>query len=162
MAVLCSLLFVVIFFPFKFIYGEGIPNDLTARVENGPYWGLATTETKAALSRSLLQDLHKYGGSGRVLFYDLFPAGYLFGANRPASNTTWEYSATRSGVMAYLKDPDHRPGTVFEMKAMYAHRGCIKFLDYSKEDPLPAYINSNYNLVCETEFYRVYTERSTN
>src|SRR5260221_6432581 len=97
-----------------------------------------------------------------MLFHDVLPAGYLFGANRPSSNTTWEYGATRSGVRAYIKDPDHRPGTVFEMKAMYAHRGCIKFLDYSKDDPLPAYINSNYNLVCETAFYRVYTERSTN
>ena len=68
MAVLCSLLFVVIFFQFRFIYGEGIPNDLTARVENGPYWGLATSETKAALSRSLLQDLHKYRRQGKDPF----------------------------------------------------------------------------------------------
>jgi hypothetical protein len=63
--------------------------------------------------------------------------------------------------MAYLRDPEHRPGTVFEMKATYAHRGCVKYLDYPADDPLCAYVKAHYKLVCENPFYRIYTERES-
>ena len=80
----CVLL-TIIFFQFKYVYGEGPPTGLTARIETGPFWGIATTELKAALSRALVQDLSKYGGKKRILFYDFFPAGYLFGSSCPGS-----------------------------------------------------------------------------
>ena len=160
-AVILSVLLALSVFQFNFVYGEGRPKSLKARVEKGPYWGLATTDFKAALSRSLVEDLAKYGGSGRVLFYDFFPAGYLFTSMPPASNTTWEYNSTRSGIMGYLRDPCHRPATVFEMKALYGHTGTRNRLDYSADDPLVVYVKSQCELIYENQFYRVYARRES-
>ena len=157
--VIISVLITTASFQFKFVYGEGIPNDLTTRVERGPFWGLATTDVKAALSRSLVEDLATYGRRGRVLFYDHFPAGYLFTSMRPASNTTWEYGSTRSGILRYLRDSSHHPVMVFEMKEHYAFSGIRSELDYSLDDPLVVHVKSRCEPVFENSFYRLYLWR---
>jgi hypothetical protein len=159
MAVMISVLMTISSFQFRFVYGEGIPNDLTARVDVGPFWGLATTDAKAALSRSLVEDLARYSRRGRVLFYDCFPAGYLFSSMSPASNTTWEYDSTRSGIMTYLRDPNHHPVIVFEMKTHYTPAGTRNNLAYSLDDPLVAHIKSRCEPIYETPFYRVYCRK---
>jgi hypothetical protein len=145
-----------------FVYGEGKPTHLTARVQEGPYRGLWTTRTKAELSNLLARDVAKYArGEGRILFYDFFPAGYLFSAKRSASPTTWEMPPsashpTRTGIIAYISAPQHRPDIIFEMKTLFGYTGTAANLSYAQDDPLKACVRSNYKQVYENAYYRIY------
>jgi hypothetical protein len=153
---MASVLLVLISFSWLFVYGEGIPAGLTARIEKGPYRGLATRPAKALLCQSLSSDLARCGGSGRILFYDLFPGGYLFTSRRPASNTTWEDRATRPFIMPDIGDLGRQPGTVFEMKCVFNHRGSVVPRKYLVDDPLAGFVHARYDLLFENEYYRVY------
>ncbi|HSU54470.1 MAG TPA: hypothetical protein VLT36_10450 [Candidatus Dormibacteraeota bacterium] len=157
---MASVLLVLISFSWVFVYGEGRPVGLTARVQKGPYRGLATTPTKAMLCESLLQDLARCGGSGRVLFYDLFPGGYLFTSRRPASNTTWEERSTRLFIMPGIGDAGRQPDTVFEMKWLFNYQGSVRPRRYLVDDPLARFVHARYDLLFENAFYRVYARRT--
>lgn len=132
-----------------FVYGEGKPTHLTACVQQGPYRGIWTTATKAELCSLLVRDVAKYAkGPGRVLFYDFFPAGYLFSSKRSASPTTWEMPpsrtdpTTRNGVMAYISSPQHQPDVIFEMKILFGYTGTAAELNYGPKDPLASHVRA--------------------
>lgn len=111
------------------IYFEDPLRQLTHRVRSGPFRGLHTTPEKAEYIRSveeLVKPHHK--PPGRILFYPMFPAGYLMTRRAPAINTTWgcmglEHSVCENYVVArhspddiwvrvsdlYLSKHNHRP-----------------------------------------------------
>jgi len=159
------VLLLLIALGYRSIYSEGSPVHLTERVEKGPYRGLLTTEQKAVMMRSLINDLERYGrGEGKILFYDHFPAGYLFTTRRPASNTAWElpvgaFNSTRAGIMAHLAKSHNCPNIVFEMKYLYSYTGGAFRMNYSLDDPLCVFVKSAYELVAENDFFRVYNCR---
>jgi hypothetical protein len=71
-------------------YRDAGLSHLTARVADGAYAGIYTTERKRDFITTLDRDLAAASGPDcRIVFYDSFPAGYLFGHGVPETNATW-------------------------------------------------------------------------
>jgi hypothetical protein len=106
-----SVLASMLFYSYGTIYGDGMGRmtHLTEKVEIGPYQGLYTTSKRKKLINALSQNLRRFirKNDKRILFYDLFAAGYLFTSLRPGSMTVWEIplgmypNASRDSIMAY-------------------------------------------------------------
>ena len=74
------------------IYRDGPRPALTAKVTEGPYKGLYTTNSKREFLRTMTGDVQRYSHGDRVLFvYDL-PIGYLIANRRPLVASTWIFS----------------------------------------------------------------------
>ncbi len=68
---------------------------LRAAIDGGPYAGLRTSETRRDFVKETTRVIRENVGSGdRVLFFDDFPAGYLFTSAAPATNATWLYKVS--------------------------------------------------------------------
>ena len=71
------------------VYRDAGIQHLTSRVSNGAYAGIYTTPEKRNFLIALERDLAAVSApSCRIVFYDAFPAGYLLGHGRPATNAT--------------------------------------------------------------------------
>ena len=72
------------------VYRDSGIQHLTTRVDDGPYAGIYTTALKRGFLTRLDRDVAAATGRDcRIFFYNIFPAGYLFGHGRPATNATW-------------------------------------------------------------------------
>lgn len=72
------------------VYRDSGIQHLTTRVDDGPYAGVYTTSLKRDFLARLDRDVAAVAGPDcRIVFYDTFPAGYLLGHGRPATNSTW-------------------------------------------------------------------------
>lgn len=72
------------------VYRDAGIQHLTTSVADGPYAGIYTTAAKRDFLTALDRDLGAaVGPDCRIVFYDTFPAGYLLGHGRPATNATW-------------------------------------------------------------------------
>ena len=72
------------------VYRDSGIQHLRTRVDDGPYAGIYTTALKRDFLARLDRDVEAATGPDcRVVFYDTFPAGYLLGHGRPATNATW-------------------------------------------------------------------------
>ena len=106
------LLFVGVALQYLSVYRDGGITSLTTAVGDGPYAGIFTTAVKRDFLTALDQDVARASGDAcRIVFYDGFPAGYLLGHGRPATNATWlldvEAGKQRplSGLVARLLRP---------------------------------------------------------
>lgn len=159
-----SLLGLLLYFNYSFIYGDGKIGALTARMETGPFKGLMTQPEKKSFLTLLDGSIRKYRTDGRILFYDHLPAGYLMTNSRPASNAVWQWKSSpgfpdsnRNAVMEYLQVPEHRPRVVFRTKKVPNVFGGWITLDYEPTDPLDQWIRTRYRKVEENEWYTVFT-----
>ena len=72
------------------VYRDAGMRSLTVPVTDGAYAGLYTTREKRDFLTALDRDLAAVSAQDcRILFYDTFPAGYLLGNGRSATNATW-------------------------------------------------------------------------
>ena len=72
------------------VYRDAGIRHLPALVSDGAYAGIHTTSEKRDFLVALERDLAAVSApSCRIVFYDTFPAGYLLGHGRPATNATW-------------------------------------------------------------------------
>jgi hypothetical protein len=72
------------------VYRDAGITNLTTAVGDGPYAGIFTTQAKHDFLTALDRDVTATTGDRcRIVFYDAFPAGYLLGHGRPATNATW-------------------------------------------------------------------------
>ena len=72
------------------VYRDASMRHLTVGVTDGAYAGLYTTREKRDFLAALDRDLAAVSASScRIVFYDTFPAGYLLGHGRSATNATW-------------------------------------------------------------------------
>ena len=84
------------------VYRDAGMRHLPALVNDGAYAGLYTTREKRAFLTALDRDLQAVSGSScRIVFYDTFPAGYLLGHGRSATNATWLVDVEESQEAAY-------------------------------------------------------------
>lgn len=159
-----SLLGLLLYFNYSFIYGDGKIGALTARMETGPFKGLMTQPEKKTFLTRLEASINRHHNDGRVLFYDHLPAGYLMTTSRPGSNTVWQWLASpgfpnsnRNAVMEYLQDPEHRPRLIFRTKKVPNVSGGWFAVSYEPTDPLDQWIRTRYRQVEDTEWYSVLT-----
>lgn len=107
----------------QFVYRDDPIRFLTARVPDGPYRGMITSETRLRFLQSMQSDVKHYDvKGGSVLFYDDFPAGYLMTRMRPAAPTVWLVSPAyrafdRNAYRSYYASQAHDPDVVFELRA---------------------------------------------
>jgi hypothetical protein len=141
-----SLLIVFLGFQYSFIYSEGRFSGLSARIESGPYGGLYTTPAKRQYLESIMSDFEKFRlDQGRVLFFDFFPAGYLFSTMRPAANSVWLlppglFNTSRELNLRYYTDNSRLPDVSIRLNLVYTYTGSILNLKYSEDDPLIALV----------------------
>ena len=66
--------------------------EQVATVREGAYAGIATTARRSDFIATLNADLEEVGSGARtILFYDYFPAGYLFSTLRPRTPAVWMF-----------------------------------------------------------------------
>ncbi len=72
------------------VYRDAGIQHLTTLVGDGAYAGIHTTAAKRDFLTALDRDLSATAGAEcTIVFYDAFPAGYLLGHGKPATNATW-------------------------------------------------------------------------
>ena len=90
MAPAVALLAIGVALQYLSVYRDAGMRHLTVPVTDGAYAGLYTTREKRDFLTALDRDLAAVSASDcRILFYDTFPAGYLLGHGRSATNATW-------------------------------------------------------------------------
>jgi len=84
------LVSMVVYVQFQFFYFDGSRSELTHTIDSGPFRGIRTSEAHASLIEDLQRDLRRFTvAQDRILFFDSFPAGYLFTSLRPAAKSVW-------------------------------------------------------------------------
>jgi hypothetical protein len=96
-----ALMFVIFLLQSQFRSGAVYRDDniplLTSRVTSGPYQGMYTTPSKNGYLQTITRDINNVVGANQtILFYDLFPAGYLLSSARPATPAIWIQPLSRS------------------------------------------------------------------
>ncbi len=75
---------------FVIVYNDDPIKCLRTPILEGPFKGLKTTEAKARYLMDIQRTVKSHENTkGRIIFYEHFPAGYLFTKMLPATPTTW-------------------------------------------------------------------------
>jgi len=161
-----NVLVLMLFYSYGAIYGDGMGRItyLTKKVEIGPYQGLYTTSKRKEFIHELSQNLRKFirKNDKRILFYDLFAAGYLLTSQHPASTTVWEIplgmypNTSRDSIIAYYKDKKNWPDIVVKMKTAFNPTGWTSPLNDVRTDPLNRFINQSYKRVFKGKDYSIF------
>jgi hypothetical protein len=86
------------------VYRDASMRRLPVLVTDGAYAGLYTTREKRDFLTALDRDLAAVSASNcRIVFYDAFPAGYLLGHGRSATNATWLVDVKDEQVAEYQR-----------------------------------------------------------
>ena len=154
---------------YLYVYRDAGIRHLTVPVTDGAYAGLYTTQEKRDFLTALDRDLAAVSSSRcRILFYNTFPAGYLLGHGRPATNATWlvdvaddKEAQYQRVLLAYYEDTglpdivvrlDHIPLTDTESIEQ----------TYAIQDPLErTFGGTRYVPVRDGHGYRILRKRDT-
>jgi hypothetical protein len=154
-AVFALLVFNLGRYQWRVFYQESSRALLTAEVPAGPFAGLWTTPDKVAFDAQLRRDVSEFVHPGqRVMFFDGFPAGYLYTTARPAANTLWlslsdeRVGAAKHATTAYWARTGHYPDVAFR----YTWRTA-----YPPGHVLTAYVAPpRYRLIATRDKYEVW------
>ena len=161
---LASLLLILLGFQYKFVYSEGSYVELSERIEYGPYRGLYTSLEKKQYLESIIQDFSKFEtDQGKVLFFDFFPAGYLFTTMKPASNLVWTptpqlFNTDRGLLLRYYDRESNVPDVSVKINLVYTYTGKTLKLEYSEDDALLAFVRQVNRKTYHGEFCDIYYE----
>jgi hypothetical protein len=144
------------------VYRDEAIDQLDYQVKSGPYSGLYTSIQKIEFMNSLKSDIKSVSDSKQtVLFYEHFPAGYLFTKSKPAVNTVWISSLNaypqvdRSIIVDYYKTHP-TPDVVFQMKKVVSKKGDDIVLSYYNSDALNNWIEIEYTNILSNEYYSIF------
>ena len=99
-----AALVVAVTLEYASVYRDSSLFQLTTRIGDGAYAGIYTSAGKRAFLSALEHDLSSDSGPGcGILFYDSFPAGYLLGAGRSDTNSTWTLDVAGHGKAPYQR-----------------------------------------------------------
>lgn len=126
------------------VYHDVAPKYLQFQISAGPFAGLNTTYAGAAFDAQLRQDVARYVRPGQtVLFFDDFPAGYLYSKARPAANALWlsdsdnRFGGARHPTLLWWQRTGRYPDVAFR----YTYR-----VKYARGHFLKNYIATRYHL----------------
>ena len=148
---------------FALLYTDSsVKNPYSYQLTTGPYKGIYTTKAAFQYYTQLDRDLKKIQNPhGQILFFDEFPAGYLFTTMRPAANTIWLRSMTiastedRQATMAYFKKNSIRP--TFIVKIISLPDFIIPAIN--AHDPLNL-MTKKYQLILRRKGYEIFKLKS--
>ncbi|HYI10857.1 MAG TPA: hypothetical protein VEK57_17485 [Thermoanaerobaculia bacterium] len=148
---------------FSFVYVDSELPYLTARVPSGPYAGLYTTPQRRDFVAQIAADVARHAKGKKALFYDSFPAGYLFVDTAPRIEGTWIPFAIafpgfdRTWYTSYYAQPENRPDVVFEVLAIPRRDEVVTYTKATPSDPMHyGFWRSGYSLVEENRYYAIY------
>lgn len=168
-----SIFAVISFYNFSFAYREGPVADFNTLITTGPFAGIITGESKASLLKQIEDDIHAASkGASSILFYDNFPAGYLFSDLKPATRSLFVHPLPngiwdRGLYTEYYQTPQNRPDVFFQFEGYpYAPDAVIlyKTQEWTKPptdtfyDFLPN--TGEYEKVIQRYFYSVWRKKS--
>lgn len=141
-----AVAFVAIGVAFQYlnVYRDAGLRDLTIRVSSGAYAGIHTTPQKRDFLSALDRDLIAVSGPNcRIVFYHGFPAGYLLGHGRPATNATWlldvdndQEARYQDLLLDYYKQQGWLPDVVVRLDVIPSARTAGAPQKYAATEPL--------------------------
>ena len=149
------------------VYRDSNLSALSARVQSGPYAGLATTQWKRTWIDLLQHDLERYESTCTILFFDDFPAGYLLSEARPDTNGAWVVTVApqlqkpyQDELLRYYRGRGYPDVVVLMRRIPYTrHTGRSDY--YPSSDPLLRAIRSPaYRLALWRRPYAIYRRAS--
>jgi len=163
----------ITFFNYTHAYREGNIADFNTLITTGPYAGIWTGESKANLLKQIEDDIHEASqGATSILFYDNFPAGYLFSDLRPATrslfihplpNGIWD----RELYTEYYKNPANRPDVFFQFEGFpYAPNSIMLYrTEQWTKPPMDTFFDylpntGDYERLHQRFFYSVWRKKS--
>lgn len=158
---------ILLFFQYSSVYRDDKISDLRVKIENGPYKELYTSEEKNNYIKNMQDDIDKYLQlNDKILFYDNFPAGYLFNNTRAATNTVWTFplyqyvGVNRQSTIDYYKKNNIEPDIVVKIIYLYINKEETQNILYLKNDPLNNMIESSkYGEVLSTRDYKIFRKK---
>ena len=169
MAPAVALLAIGVALQYLSVYRDAGMRHLTVPVNDGAYAGLYTTREKRDFLTALDRDLAAVSASGcRILFYDTFPAGYLLGHGRSATNATWLLDAAddhesryQRVLLAYYADRALPDIVVRLDRIPLTDTGAIE-QTYEPQEPLErTFGGSRYETARDGHGFRILRKRNT-
>jgi hypothetical protein len=147
------------------VYRDSNLSALTARMQSGPYAGLATTPWKRHWITRLSRDLAAYKAPCTILFFDDFAAGYMLAEANPDTNAAWLASVTsaletpyQDELLRYYRRRDFPNLVVVMRRIPYSHHQGWTVLHRTRE-PLLVTLRSSYRLLRWRRPYAIYGRR---
>lgn len=159
--VLLGVIISLQYFNVKYVYGESASAVLNAKIESGPFQGIFTTKSGKEYYAQLEQDIRSvYQSDKRILFFDSFPAGYLFSNMRPATNSTWLTSTVylpavdRNSIISYYRQHQIKPDIIVKINSIPSLAPDLFYAE-SNDDPLNKMTNG-YKLIIKRDGYEIF------
>jgi hypothetical protein len=158
-------LIILLVFQYSFVYSEGNYSKLTETIESGPYRGLHTSVQKKQYLNSIIRDFDQFKlDHGKVLFFDFFPAGYLFTTMKPASNAVWllspeQFNTDRNLTLRYYENRSNLPDVAVKIHMIYIFTGGTQELEYAEDDALVAFVEKVNSEVYNGEYCDIYYDQ---
>ncbi len=149
-------------------YRDRPPPRLTATVSEGPYAGIRTSKVKRDFIEATARTVDASVRNGdSILFFDDFPAGYLFTDAPRATNAIWlaklvdirgrKIVGYREILLDYLAT--HRPPDVALQLRRAPIQPKVQEIEYARRDPIFALLARDYRAPVQAGDFAVYRRR---
>lgn len=150
------------------VYRDSGISHLTTPIGHGAYAGIFTTPGKRDYLTALERDVAAASGADcRIVFYDTFPAGYLLGHGRPATNATWlldvedqKEAPYQQLLLDYYADHGGLPDVAVRLDQIPLGLAGAIHQTYDEEEPLERAL-AGYEEVKATDDYRIRRSRQS-
>lgn len=96
---------------------EGVTTSMTARVREGPFKGIFATPQESVHYREMLLAIRELPPrSGRTVFIERYPLGYLIDGHLPGTYSTWATSSTSNRLDDYIDLTGNIPSRIIVTK----------------------------------------------
>lgn len=152
------------YFNYSFTYEDAPSSQLNTKILSGPFAGIYTLQETQNFSNQLESDIAQLSEANqRILFFDDFPAGYLFTNMKPASNSVWLFSkelfsgVDRNATLNYYRSEKIWPGLIVKILNVPSATFTVPQLLYSEnqDDPLNGLLQS-YKVILTRPDYVIY------
>jgi hypothetical protein len=148
------------------VYRDADPDELTTRIQQGPFAGLYTTPQRAAMINDMMASLHDYSRPDDcVLFIYNFPAGYLLTDMPWASNDSWGSASYETmfrtkvrAIKEYWNDGHREPTLIVKLNARWAEYE--QKLNYVPGDPYVELLDRYFSLMSTHPHFAIYRRRT--
>lgn len=154
------LLIILLINKYTFNYQDPPIYQLNQQIKQGPFKYVFTTNAQQQINNQYAQDLQHTNDiyhPGNILIYPGFPAGYLYSALVPATNSVWLFDLTGTEInttINYLKQSDKQADMVVVMKKDIVHgnNALGNFLNTAQYQLVKS--QNNYSIYIRSDLYK--------
>jgi len=150
---------IVILMQYRVVYRDDNLSSLSELITEGPFKGLKTSLKKRQLNDQIISDLKKISSDKTILFYDNFPAGYLYSDRKPFGYAIWMppyqiKKENRGRFLRYYLERNNTPDVIFEFKKIIFTSSQFYDVRIEDTDPLKNHFRkAGYSVLSENENY---------